>query len=126
MSSSSSSIDSISDPRLESLAYLEKHKLMRLFDILGAKLVYDKPDDPNAYLLTELNKIVGMVSRKQPVLLFSEQDINTMFTVFDITNKGHLNQAQYTKALNAVGISQPYLKRPVGDQIDRKTFVTSM
>ena len=114
------------DPRAEAYEYLEKHKLMRLFDILGAKVVYDKPDDVNAYLVSELNKVLGMVARKQPVLLFSEQDINTMFTVFDITNKGYLNQAQYTKALNAVGISQPYLKRPVGDQIDRKTFVTSM
>ena len=116
----------ITDPRKDAIEYLEKHKLMRLFDILGAKLVYDKPEDPNAYLLAELNKVVGMVSRKQPVLLFSEQDINTMFTVFDITNRGYLNQAQYTKALNAVGINQPYLKRPIGDQIDRKTFVTSM
>jgi hypothetical protein len=74
-----------------------------------------------------------------------------MFSVFDITNRGYLTQAQYLKgcilyvghvghlrlsrrlilmfcstALNAVGVSAPVLQVPQGDCIDKKTFVSYM
>lgn len=57
----------IRDPRGEALAYLEQHKLLRLFNILGAKLACEKPDNPNAYLLSELSKASVMQARGQPV-----------------------------------------------------------
>jgi hypothetical protein len=57
------------------------------------------------------------------VTLFSEKDIEVMFGVFDLTNRGYVTQLQYLKALNSVGIETPALKTPVGDNIDRKTFV---
>jgi len=47
-----------------------------------------------------------------------------MFGVFDLTNRGYVNQVQYLKALNAVGIDSPALKIPVGEMIDKKTFVS--
>jgi len=106
------------------MAYLEQHKLLRLFSILGAKLASEKPEDPNAFLLAELSKAAVMSSRGQPLTLFNEKDIEVMFGVFDLTNRGHLTQQQYLKALNAVGIEQPSLKTPVGDTIDKKTFVS--
>lgn len=62
-----SSDPEIRDPRGEALAYLEQHKLLRLFNILGAKLACEKPEDPNAFLLAELSKAAVMSSRGQPV-----------------------------------------------------------
>lgn len=59
--------EAIRDPRGEALAYLEQHKLLRLFNILGAKLACEKPADPNAFLLAELSKAAVMSSRGQPV-----------------------------------------------------------
>lgn len=46
-----------------------------------------------------------------------------MFGVFDLTNRGYVTQLQYLKALNSVGIEAPALKTPMGEIIDKKTFV---
>jgi len=114
------------DPRKEALGYLEQHKLLRLFDVLGAKLAVAKPENPNAFLLTELNKISALVARDQPVTIFSEQDLEIMFQVYDITKRGYVTQAQYTTALAAVGVETPRFARPVGEKIDKKAFVSCL
>ena len=113
----------IRDLKGEATTYLEKHNLIKLFEILGAKLASEKPDNPNEFLLAELSKAQVMNTRGQPVSLFAEKDVEVMFSVFDITNRGYVNQEQYLKALNAVGIEAPALKTPIGDRIDKKTFV---
>jgi hypothetical protein len=113
----------IVDKRGQALAYLQQHKLLQLFEIIGAKIACEKPSDPNAFMLAELSKAQVMASRGQPVALFQEKDIEVMFGVFDLTNRGYINQTQYLKALEAVGIAAPALKTPVGDRIDKKTFV---
>lgn len=115
-----------SDPRKEALEYLESHKLLRLFDVLGAKLAVAKPDNPNAFLLTELNKISALVARDQPVTIFSEQDLEIMFSVYDITKRGWVSQAQYSTALAAVGVDKPRFPLPTNEKIDKKTFVTCL
>jgi hypothetical protein len=120
---SEESKSSVRDMKGEATAYLEKHNLIKLFEILGAKLACEKPRNPNEFLLAELSKAQVMNTRGQPVALFVEKDIEIMFSVFDITNRGFVNQEQYIKALNAVGIEAPALKTPIGDRIDKKTFV---
>ena len=116
--------DGIADPRRDATEYLESHKVFRLFEIIGAKLTFAKPEDPNAFIVSELNKMAAMASRGQPVTVFTEQDIEVMFTVFDITNRGYLTQPQYSSALAAVGVVTPLLLRPAGEKIDKKTFVS--
>ena len=53
--------------------------------------------------------------RGQPVALFAEKDVEVMFGVFDITNRGYVNQTQYLKALNAVNrglaLKTPYRRQ---------------
>jgi len=58
------------------------------------------------------------------VTLFSESDIEVMFSIFDITNRGYVTQTQYAKALDAVGVKQPSRKPPTGDCIDKMTFIS--
>jgi hypothetical protein len=115
--------EEIRDQRKEATEYLEKHKLIKLFEILGSKLATEKPANANAFLLEEISKAQVMSQRGQPYTLFQEKDIEVMFRVFDITTRGYLDQEQYLKALNAVGIEAPALKTPIGDKIDKKTFV---
>ena len=57
------------DPELQALEYLERHKLLQLFELLGAKIAYAQPEDPNSFLSNELLKISAMMSRGQPVIL---------------------------------------------------------
>jgi hypothetical protein len=85
------------DPKADALEYLKSNNLLRLFDILGAKMVFVKPDDPNQFLAEELRKVIDLRAEGKPVTLFSEEDISSMFTVFDITGRGYLTNTQYLK-----------------------------
>eukprot|EP01036_Dinobryon_divergens_P004786 gene4786-6349_t len=87
----------IKDPRADAMSYLDKHKIRQLFGLLGAKVAFSRPEDPNAFLSAELLKVSAMLSRGQPVTLFSEKDISTMFSIFDITGRGYINQTQYLR-----------------------------
>ena len=55
------------DQRKESMAYMEKHKVLKLFDILGSKLAKEKPDDPNEFLVKEIEKIMEAKALNEPV-----------------------------------------------------------
>lgn len=45
------------DPRAEAEQYLEKHQIPKLFEQLGAAVVYSKPDNPREFLISELRRI---------------------------------------------------------------------
>jgi hypothetical protein len=57
----------IVDQRKEAIAYLNEHKILKLFEILGAQLAKEKPDDPNQYIINELNRISLLKSKDVPV-----------------------------------------------------------
>mmetsp|Transcript_27129 Transcript_27129/g.20298 ORF Transcript_27129/g.20298 Transcript_27129/m.20298 type:complete len:130 (+) Transcript_27129:121-510(+) len=116
----------IVDPRAEAMKYLENHRLLILFDILGAKLAKEKPESPNDFILDELNRIAQMKASEQPVTLFSREDVETLFSTFDITGKGFVSQLQYRKGLAAVGIDSAAVSVPDMERIDQETFVESL
>ena len=64
---------------------------------LGARLAFAKPDDPNEFLKNELLEIQQKQGASEPVTLFSEDDLNHMFSIFDITGRGYVNHVQYDK-----------------------------
>lgn len=57
----------IVDPRAEAMKYLNDHRLLALFDILGARLAKEKPENPNDFILEELNRVSQMKANGQPV-----------------------------------------------------------
>jgi hypothetical protein len=57
----------IINQRAEALNYLNKHKVIKLFDYLGAEVARAKPDDPNEFLKNELQKILELKLQQQPV-----------------------------------------------------------
>lgn len=44
------------DPFLQSVKYLEKHQILRLFQNFAAQIVYKRPDNPFQFLIEELEK----------------------------------------------------------------------
>ena len=119
----------IVDQRAEALTYLNKHNILKLFDLLGAKIAKAKPADVNAFLLAELDVIADAKALNEPVSLFSEKEVEIMFSLFDLTNKGHVTQGQYLKALQAVGVNEPVLYPLVVNEkmtIDKRTFISQM
>lgn len=144
------------DQRADAMAYLEKHKIPRLFEILGVKLAQQvgvcltntwepksflsvtfeqqtthliyvqKPASPNDFIIEELSNIAESKSKKQPVgvattwavqvysclasqimtthllspaqvSIFNDDDIDIIFGIFDVTNRGYLDSTQLTK-----------------------------
>lgn len=62
------------DPKEVTLKYLEDNKVDRLFEILTSKVIFSKPNDPNQFLIDELNKMIELRENKQPVR-YSELDL---------------------------------------------------
>eukprot|EP01032_Pedospumella_encystans_P012185 gene12182-14116_t len=114
----------IVDQRAEATKYIKDKKINKLFDILGAQLARQKPEDPNEFLLNELKRISELKEKNQPVSLFAERDIEIMFSIFDLTNRGYVDQTQYLKALTAVGVDTPSLPVPKGDKINKEEFIS--
>ena len=67
--------------------------------LLGAKLAFIQPEDPNEYLLNELIKIKKMKELNEPITLFNESDLINMFSIFDITGRGYITQLQYARGI---------------------------
>ncbi|XP_020626316.1 uncharacterized protein LOC110063658 [Orbicella faveolata] len=44
------------NPFLQSVKYLEKHQILRLFQNFAAQIVYNRPDNPLQYLVDELER----------------------------------------------------------------------
>jgi hypothetical protein len=98
------------DPRLQTVKYLQDKQVIQLFEYLTTKIMTNKPDNPEEFILSELRNIDERKKSKQPVnrnetckinltslqiIAFSKSDLAIMFDAFDITNIGNVSQDQY-------------------------------
>ncbi|WIA39629.1 hypothetical protein OEZ86_005708 [Tetradesmus obliquus] len=86
------------DPKAKTQEYLEQHKLAELMEGLLAELVYIKPANPKQYIVMQLEKV--KVAGTRPLL--NKQDLETMFGMFDVTNRGAVTEQQARNALKTV------------------------
>ncbi len=68
----------IVDPRAEALQYMDKNKIKVLFDILGCRLAREKPENPNEFLVAELQKIHQQKSANLTVIKYLESSMFSM------------------------------------------------
>jgi hypothetical protein len=68
--------------------------------MLGAKLAFLKPDNPNEFLLEELRRIQQMKANNEPITLFTDSDFINLFSIFDLTGRGYITQLQYARGLS--------------------------
>ena len=83
------------DPRVEAREYLQSKGVLDLFQELGTLLMYHKPTDPRSFLIEQLQ--ILQEKQKLEVLgssIFTQEDIKTMFGMFDPTGKGSINGDQ--------------------------------
>jgi hypothetical protein len=64
----------------------------------GTALVYNRPEDPNAFLVEELKK----KQAKKVQHFFSKTDVKTMFSMFDTTNKVSERERRETAIASAI------------------------
>jgi len=81
----------IVDQRAEATKYIRDKKINKLFDILGAQLARQKPEDPNEFLLNELKRIAELKEKNQPVNqpLFSLAIFYFIFMVCILSHRCH-------------------------------------
>tara|TARA_B110001452_G_scaffold183921_1_gene154592 strand:- start:220 stop:888 length:669 start_codon:yes stop_codon:yes gene_type:complete len=91
------------DPQVQSALYLEQHKLLPLFEMMGQMLVSEMPDDPKAFLVEQLEKLQSSADKTSPMNVFSEEEIDTLFAMFDLSKQG-ITRAQCRAALNSIGL----------------------
>lgn len=60
-------MSSIRDPRKDAVDYMEQKNVFKLFDILGAQLAREKPENPNEFLVSELKRIAKLKESGKPV-----------------------------------------------------------
>mmetsp|Transcript_23808 Transcript_23808/g.52192 ORF Transcript_23808/g.52192 Transcript_23808/m.52192 type:complete len:129 (-) Transcript_23808:638-1024(-) len=86
------------DPRKAAEDYLEQHKVPQLLEALTAQLLFNKPDDPKSFIVKYMEnaKLAGT-----PPLL-NQEDLQTMFAMFDVTNRGVVTSEQANNALRSI------------------------
>ena len=87
------------DPRAEANAYLRAHGIKELFADLGARLMFERPKDPNAFLLEELES----VQDDRKTAFFTDTDIQACFAALDPHDTGTITAKQYAHALKSLG-----------------------
>ena len=91
------------DPNEQASEYLEKHKILELFDMLGQMVISDKPSDPRAFLASQLEVMSASTDFTSPRNFFSDAELDTLYAMYDVS-KGGMTRAQCREALNAIGL----------------------
>lgn len=113
------------NPReVDTNTYLERHRIIDLFNNMTSMLIYNRPDDPKDFLILQLEKLkVAKQSGMYHPCLFDDSNIQAIFGMLDPTRKGFISKDQYTEALKTIGISDFELL-PAGAESDKITIDT--
>lgn len=111
------------DPRVKAHEYITEKRIDALFQELGTRLVFERPSDPNAFLLKVLEDFQRNGARNQPSNFFNDDDITALFELFDPIGRGEVSMSQYFKALQSVGVENPSVQLPDSVKVGRATFV---
>merc|ERR1711907_832591 len=82
--------------------YLTDKRIPQLLQRLSAAVLFHRPDDPRAFLLRQLEAL-----KSGEDMLFTDDDLQTMFSMFDIVRKGSITVDQYKQAMSTLGVDQP-------------------
>eukprot|EP00227_Mantoniella_beaufortii_P015590 CAMPEP_0197578914 /NCGR_PEP_ID=MMETSP1326-20131121/3016_1 /TAXON_ID=1155430 /ORGANISM="Genus nov. species nov., Strain RCC2288" /LENGTH=200 /DNA_ID=CAMNT_0043142213 /DNA_START=155 /DNA_END=754 /DNA_ORIENTATION=- len=87
------------DPVMDAHAYLTENKIIAILEAMTAALMVAKPEDPKAFLAEKLKELKASGA---PVLAFSDEELVTMFSMFDPTGVGRISSKQCNKALEVL------------------------
>merc|ERR1712054_643488 len=90
------------DQAEKSREYLADKRVPQLLQRLSAAVLFHRPENPRAFLLKQLEAL-----KSGQDMLFTEEDLQTMFGMFDIVRKGTITVDQYKQALQTLGVDNP-------------------
>merc|ERR1711988_1109547 len=95
--------------------YLTEKRVPQLLQRLSAAVLFHRPDDPRAFLLKQLEAL-----KSGQDMLFTDEDLQTMFLMFDIVRKNSIAVDQYKQAMGTLGVDDP--AEPAGPQVTFDEF----
>merc|ERR1711988_824159 len=97
--------------------YLTDKRVPQLLQRLSAAVLFHRPEDPRAFLLKQLEAL-----KSGQDMLFTDEDLQTMFGMFDIVRKGTISVEQYKQAMATLGVDDP--ADPSGPAVSYEEFAT--
>jgi len=91
------------DPKTQAATYMKFHNVMELFEMLGQMVISEKPDDPRSFLVEQLERMSAVKDRTSPMNFFSEEDIDTLYSMYDVGKRG-ITPMQCREALDGIGL----------------------
>merc|ERR1712054_575916 len=105
------------DQAEKSREYLADKRVPQLLQRLSAAVLFHRPEDPRSFLLQQLEAL-----KSGEDMLFTEEDLKTMFGMFDIVRKGSITADQYKQAMTTLGVDTP--ADPAGPNVTFDEFST--
>ena len=94
------------DPSEVAREYLREHQIDEIFQELGSALMYERPQDVNEFLLSKLKELKAKKERAEQTSIFNEQDLETLFSMYDESGTGSINRELCEHAINVLGIKR--------------------
>lgn len=110
------------DPREDAKAYMKEHSITKLFQELGTRVMYHRPEDPNNFLLEVLGSLSAAKKQGVHAAFFTPQDLDAMFSLYDPTDRGHISRGQYQDALKTLGVNDSKIGLPKSDRVGKPEF----
>ncbi|XP_041347496.1 EF-hand calcium-binding domain-containing protein 10-like [Gigantopelta aegis] len=103
----------------EAHEYMEKHRILELFNNLTTQLIYNRPDDPKKFTIEVLERLMNArTAHREYPCVFDDSNITSLFGMLDPTQTGYVSYQQYAEAMTTLGVKN-YDEEPDGKDIDR-------
>ena len=113
--------DNLRPMEAEAASYLREHKIPELLENLTAALVFNRPEDPRAFITEHLERLLRAQSdptEHRPPLFIDETNVRSVFGMLDLTNTGFISHEQYLAAMGTLGVSK-FNRNPPGTQLNK-------
>jgi len=90
----------------DATSYLSEHRLPQVLEELVGRLLFERPEDPEAFLAEQLRAAAAAgAGGAAAAAFFSDDDLRGMFTLFDPTGRGTVSPEQALAGARSVGVS---------------------
>ena len=127
-STASENVDSADLHSQQAAKYIKEHKIMELFENLTSALVYEQPEDPKQFMknfIEQLQKAKSDPDEFDPPSFFDESNLQSVFSMLDITKKGYISHEKYVQAMSNLGVKK-FSQNPAGSELNKisqETFI---
>ncbi|XP_070558815.1 EF-hand calcium-binding domain-containing protein 10-like [Ptychodera flava] len=117
----------MASPRMEeSREYLEKHRIIELFNNMTSQLVFHRPENPKQFMIEVIERLKeARTTQLDYPCLFDDSNVTSVFGMLDPTKRGFITLAQYKEAMSTVGVEgfDEYPNGAEADKITQETFL---